>query len=81
MKKMMSMIRAKKARLATAVLAAAMTMSMAAPMVAAETQMYISRSVMTSRVIRRIIIGLSKKRTAHLTMSGHRKRLPKPGRS
>ena len=34
MKKMMSMIRAKKARLATAVLAAAMTMSMAAPMVA-----------------------------------------------
>ncbi len=27
------------------------------------------------------IIGLSKKRTAHLTMSGHRKRLPKPGRS
>ena len=34
MKKMMSMIREKKARLATAVLAATMTMSMAAPMVA-----------------------------------------------
>ena len=40
MKKMMSMIREKKARLATAVLAATMAMSMAAPMVASAHTVY-----------------------------------------